>query len=621
MAFGDFFGNMGNVAIGMQEGELVRGRIRQQNLQAERDASDIRQRQEQEAWLRNRRAESDRESMQFSAGTLPAMNSVPVQAIPNEGGGATAPATAPQTTTATDYGDPYAADREVYRQHLDAEKRRGESYRKAQQNQAIRANPSAAHAWNGPIAESDARVQGYQTGLDMYGQGPEAREVPAIAGKGSAGYSAGKAAADKSMREMFATRIKNLGLEGSPFVSPELLAALRATEGSGANAVSSRGARGQMQITPGAFSDVAAAIPGRKWNFNSEEDRVDAAIVYSHLIGQRLKAKGIEPTPQAIASAYHQGVGGVLKNGVASPNVNDGITTNAQYVDRFNRKLGPAQQGDNVATAQNSVAAPAQAGDNVRTAQNFVPVGQAEAVVPQQQYDLAMMQLKSRFSSLERLKRNTFDPTEKAKISAMQDEINMSAQDMQVQRLGSAAMANPQALQQLTGMFASRMGTPIAIQQDGRGNGRLVTPDGKPLAGPWGQVQPLKNIVSSMTESVSPSLSAARTQDSNAYSKAYWDTLGKSQGQQNLEIGKINAKGAQDALVEEIKGNYHLQTEMAKAGLDANKIKRIEFNPDGKGGYVVATSDHLFEVNPGKPNALGMPTRPTVRVVNGIGNG
>lgn len=615
MAFGDFFGNMGNVAIGMQEGELVRNRIRAQNQQAERDASAIRQQQEHEAWLRNRRAESDREGMQFSAGTLPTMNSVPVQAIPNEGGGATAPAPAPHATTATDYGDPYAADREIYRRHLDAEKKRGESFRKAQQNQAIRANPSAAYAWNGPIAESDARVQGYQTGLDMYGQGPEAREVPAIAGKGSAGYSAGKAAADKSMREMFATRIKNLGLEGSPFVSPELLAALRATEGSGANAVSSRGARGQMQITPGAFSDVVAAVPGRKWNFNSEEDRVDAAIVYSHLIGQRLKAKGIEPTPQAIASAYHQGVGGVMKNGLASPNVNDGITTNAQYVDRFNSKLGTAQQGDNVATA------PAQAGDNVRTAQNFVPVGQAEAVVPQQQYDLAMMQLKSRFASLERLKRNTFDPTEKAKISAMQDEINMSAQDMQVQRLGSAAMANPQALQQLTGMFASRMGTPIAIQQDGRGNGRLVTPDGKPLAGAWGQVQPLKNIVSSMTESISPSLSAARTQDSNTYSKAYWEMLGRSQGQQNLEISKINATGAQAALAEEIKGNYHLQTEMAKAGIGINNIKRIEFNPDGKGGYVVATTDRVFEVNPGKPNALGMPTRPTVRVVNGIGNG
>ena len=625
MAFGDFFGNMGNVAIGMQEGELVRGRIRQQNLQAERDASDIRQRQEQEAWLRNRRAESDRESMQFSAGTLPAMNSVPVQAIPNEGGGAAAPATAqpsggsgktPPAVTGTSYDE----DIKVYEEQL-----RGVNSNLA----AIDASRAPRPA--GPTVDDGAGgVYTPETGRKFLMTPEESQQYRDLKQQ-KAGYEQGlkqykdlqrKSAMQGGTNPTGATPPSNpdaarIGSilskfpKASPAVTPELVAAIKGVENKSGNpnAVSPKGAFGVMQTMPGTFNDMSRMYFEGKLDPKNAQHQEMAGIAYlNHLATVELPRRGIEPTPRNIASAYQQGAQGLSKNGV-SAGVSDGITNNAQYTDRVMAGVGGAPAGQQAPQA------------GATPAQNFAPVGQAEAVVSQQQYDLAMMQLKSRFSSLERLKRNTFDPTEKAKISAMQDEINMSAQDMQVQRLGSAAMANPQALQQLTGMFASRMGTPIAIQQDGRGNGRLVTPDGKPLAGAWGQVQPLKNIVSSMTESISPSLSAARTQDSNTYSKAYWEMLGRSQGQQNLEISKINATGAQAALAEEIKGNYHLQTEMAKAGLDANKIKRIEFNPDGKGGYVVATSDHLFEVNPGKPNALGMPTRPTVRVVNGIGNG
>lgn len=185
MAFGDFAAGMGNTAIGMQQGEMVRNQIRAQNQQAEQHASMIRQQQEIEAFNRQARqnvGDATRD-MQFNPGQLPQVTGagqytpqapeVPevqpngyAQDIGREGRGRGAPAI-----------NQYASELEMYRNLRKSEQARLDDIARKAPNGDV--NRSTAKI----VADGKARVSGYDQGIANYesaGQYPagEDRVVP-----------------------------------------------------------------------------------------------------------------------------------------------------------------------------------------------------------------------------------------------------------------------------------------------------------------------------------------------------------------------------------------------------------------------------------------------------------
>jgi len=199
-----------------------------------------------------------------------------------------------------------------------------------------------------------------------------------------------------------------------------------------------------------------------------------------------------------------------------------------------------------------------------------------------------MQQLKQQYDYLATVMQNTFDSQQRLKILGQMQQLQQKGQEMQIERVGQAAQFNPEALQQLVSFMAGRVGQPIGVVTDGKGNAQLVRQDGQPIQGQWGQPMPTATLVDGILNNLIPSRAAANSADAAVRSKAMAESTGKAVG---------------DMQVETVKGQYGLAREQMQ-GLSMAVItqaKEAAHNgrwgqavPDGMGGFIAARPDGTF---------------------------
>lgn len=469
MAFGDFVGNMGGVAIGMQEGELVRGRIREQNQMAEARASAIRQQQEQEAFNRmaRRNLESAGANMRLDNGALPQAE----QAGQYDGGAAPAAnVTGGQKPPVKPMGegteDPYFAARNIYDAHVLADSQRLVNFRKMEQAARIRANPSEAERWRIAGDQLQERVVDYANARNSLG-GPQEvqRDIrPQISDADKA--SSKKFVADNmpgrdadpklyaamakptQFDSMFSAAEKKYGL-------PEgVLKRLAYTESAfNPNAVNGSDGNG------GSFGLMQ--INGQHFNGKlSREQIMDPAT-------------NIEFGARIFADAYKRSGGDIAK---ATQMYKGAVTAQGQA-----RVAGAVSQvaGGSAPSAEGTP----------RQTQTAQPEGGAVPLFKGPDVSYGMKQLEDRFRYLQLALANTFESGEKLKLVQEMNDLQYRGRELQLQQLTQRAYTDDNALNQLVGLYTAGSGNPIGAQRLANGTIQLINQKGQAIAPPMTRQQ------------------------------------------------------------------------------------------------------------------------------------
>lgn len=223
------------------------------------------------------------------------------------------------------------------------------------------------------------------------------------------------------------------------------------------------------------------------------------------------------------------------------------------------------------AQAQAPTAAPAQA----------PVVGQQASVMGGPDVDNQLSMAKQQFDFLKFKLANTFDGAAKMEIMGQMNQLNGMAQALNLDKLGRAAAVNPQHLNQLTAIFAGTNGMELAAQPVGNGNFRLVTKDGQPLGGSWGQPMPLASLASAMSGSLSASIRAQNAEIANTYSqakaKAGGEAAAKAPYEQQLQITKNQGM----AEVSELNNNAAMIQQALKHQMEMGNLGQPVPLPDG----------------------------------------
>lgn len=233
------------------------------------------------------------------------------------------------------------------------------------------------------------------------------------------------------------------------------------------------------------------------------------------------------------------------------------------------------------APQQQTAAAPQQGAP----AQNLT--GQA-TVMSGQNYDLGMQQLKQEYDYFATVMQNTFDSQQRLKILDQMQRLQQKGQEMQIERVGQAAQFNPEALQQLVSFMAGRVGQPIGVVTDGKGNAQLVRQDGQPIQGQWGQPMPTATLVDGILNNLIPSRAAANSADAAVRSKAMAESTGKAVGEGQI----AHIQGQYGLAREQMQGLSMAVITQAKEA--AHNGRWGQAVPDGMGGFIAARPDGTF---------------------------
>lgn len=467
MAFGDFAAGMGNTAIGMQQGEMVRNQIRAQNQQAEQHASMIRQQQEIEAFNRQARqnvGDATRD-MQFNPGQLPQVAGAG-QYAPEAPEGQ--PAVKPSVTGAVDSGDKYAVERAQYERLLKGSKDKLNALQSPGATPGQYQNQAHADKYQQDIRDTQDQITGYQTGVDLYTAQGGDRAVPAIAGKGSASYAKGKAAADKATNDMYTPMFAAAGKKYG--VDPNLLMRLAKTESSmNPKAVNradgSGGSYGLMQINGQHFNGKL-----------TPEQMMDPATNIDY--GARIFADALNRAGGDVTKAIH------LYKGAVTPQGQQSVAGAVQQI-TGGQQAPQQQQGQPPAPQQT---APQQTAPGPVQMFSGPDIDQTMARA-QQQYNMLQMQL-----------RNTFDHNQKMQIADKMQSLQFEVQDAQLQKLSHVALQDDNALNQMVGLFTRGTGA-MGVQHLPDGSVQLVRPDGQPISGVMSRQELAYNLYNGLSDS------------------------------------------------------------------------------------------------------------------------
>lgn len=233
------------------------------------------------------------------------------------------------------------------------------------------------------------------------------------------------------------------------------------------------------------------------------------------------------------------------------------------------------------------------------TQQPFAPQGNTQ-LVGGPNIDKALEQQGRMIQLLQMQAQGTRDVGQKAQLLMQAQQLQYGMQDTQLKQLAHQAQFNPQALQQLVGLFAGQAGTQLGVQQDAQGNVRLVGANGQPVPGQWGQPMPAATLVSAMHSNLSQGLSAAQAQIAALYQKHMAEAGGKAAGEAPYKQAELRQQGANIANAHMIAGEYGLQQKLLEHGLSADEIKGATFNPNAADGTMeVHTKRGAFLYKPG----------------------
>lgn len=318
----------------------------------------------------------------------------------------------------------------------------------------------------------------------------------------------------------------------SPIVTPELVTAVMGVENRSRDpkAVSPKGAFGVMQTIPATFDSMSKTYFGGVLDKTSGADQFAAGVAYlNHLASVELPRLGIPVTPENVLSAYQQGPGGLAKNGI-SAGVNDGITNNQQYVQKVMAGMGGAQ----------TAAAPAGASQYPPSAAfQATSTGPAMSAPNTNQ---SMANYAETTKLLQMRVQNAYDPREKDAAILQLHAHNLSGQDMQIQNLQRMAANNPNAMNQLVGLFGGQNGAQYAVARDNKGNVQLVNADGSPVQGQLGLPMPAATLAANLGNAMRQDIQAQNAQVAALYSQSFAKHRGeadaKAPGEERLQAMK-----------------------------------------------------------------------------------
>ena len=303
--------------------------------------------------------------------------------------------------------------------------------------------------------------------------------------------------------------------QASPIVTPELVKAVIGVENASRNpnAVSPKGAFGVMQTIPSTFNAMSKTYFNGALDKASGADQFAAGVAYlNHLASVELPRLGIPVTAENVLSAYQQGPSGLAKNGI-SAGVNDGITNNQQYVQKVMAGMGGA--------------APSAGGQRAPAGASQYPPSaafQATSTGPTMSgpnIDRSMANWKETAKLLQMRVQNAYDPREKDAAILQLHAHNLSGQDMQVQNLQRMAANNPNAMNQLVGLFGGQNGAQYAVARDDKGNVQLVNADGSPVQGQLGLPMPASTLAANIGNSMRQDIQAQNAQVAAIYNQTF----------------------------------------------------------------------------------------------------
>jgi hypothetical protein len=364
-------------------------------------------------------------------------------------------------------------------------------------------------------------------------------------------------------------------------------------------------ARGITQITPQTAAEIQR-VTGRAPDLTSLEGQKQATADYLGILINQLQAKGVQPTYDALKSAWLQGAGGVSRNGVMATNVADanGMTP-AAYVQKTggaapmpaNMPAGQQPQPQQVAGQQ-----PQQGG---------VPAGEYTFVTAEQN-NYERQQLARQAQYYMQVAKASGDPAVQIQALQQLDGLRMRDRELQLQQVVTAAEGGvPQAWEALQSVISAEFGAPVSIKADQSGQVTVVTQDprtGQPVLmaqGPASQVA--RGLYSVLSPSARAAAAANRAAASAEYAKADAQFRGKegpleamkSYGKVQELIMQNNLQGA----LEMLKSDNNVLLEMTKHGLTGNEFNHVA-NDQVTGGFLLTTKDgRAFRMVPPKQDA------------------
>jgi len=398
---------------------------------------------------------------------------------------------------------------------------------------------------------------------------------------------------------------------GASVVTPGLIKSIGRTENSTGNpmAVSPKGAIGPMQVMPGTFADMSKTyFNGALDPKNAEHQQLAGEAYLHHLATVELPRRGIPVTQENVISAYQQGAGGLSKNGI-SANITDGITNNRAYTDKVLKGVGTQPAGLTPPTAQPGApgaqpAPPAAPAPAAAPAPSQYPTQGVQFVGGQgQNHDIA--DLERQHAQLQAMIDTSRDPAQVSQAMTQQTMLRAAARESHVMQLGHAAgMGNPQALNEVLALYSRGVGQPLGITHAGNGQYVLVNEQGKPLIPP----QALSAITSAMTSHLSSTIRAQNAEQAKAMGMSYAQAKGKSQGELQADLAKLQQTGANMLNVQELAKNSDFIQMLAKNNLDAGQVQSAVIDPNG-GIYITTKNGYITHVAGGSadPKTGAMP--------------
>jgi len=427
-------------------------------------------------------------------------------------------------------------------------------------------------------------------------------------------YASNISGAQKGIEQLRALKsaqaAKSAPQGGSSVVTPEFIAAIKRVENRSGdpNAVSQKGAFGVMQTMPGTFDQMSKTYYGGTLDPKNAADQEKAGVAYlNHLATVELPRLGIPVTQANVAAAYQQGPGGLAKNGI-SAGVSDGITNNAEYVRKVMGGIGAAPQQ-----------APGQPQQPTQAPPGFLPKEAAQAYGGpniDQRYQQA--QQARQFLMLQAQNTPETNPERLAQIMTEIQKIDAGMQDIQVMGLARQALADPDALTQMVGLFAGTFGpkTQLAAQSDASGRFRLVNQEGQPAPGAFGQPQSLQQLVGAMHQQMSQGLTSAAIQEDAAYRAESNKQRAKYEWETPMELTKANVAASGTAAAAQIRADGRLLEQVNAQRISENELKAADPDPSIPGGLIIRSKNRVFTYVPGNSSDPSKPaTKGTITQV------
>ncbi len=373
----------------------------------------------------------------------------------------------------------------------------------------------------------------------------------------------------------------------------KFIAALHGQESSGGRVDTSQpnyaGARGEMQILEPTFNEAKqrGLIPANFDWANPQHNKAGGEAWAGHLLDKH------NGNFQLAAAEYYGGPKAVQNGQIVTfgDRKNPNAPNTNQYAQQIMQRMG--QPG---VTSQGAQAQPADGG---------IEPGEAYMPPVMEAANRKFQELSQKHEMLQRLAQTSRDPAQKMAIMKQMDELRVEADSAQLSTFANlAAQGSTQHLTALAKVAAQESGAQFGVAD--AGNGQVVfVRAGRDGQNVTSQPMSLRDAAGRLHYMLSEKLQAQRMAQQQKYGEAYYQALGKSEGE---TPGKMQ--------VEELKANSSMAETLAKAGIDQNKV-RVTPNPIGDGtAWITDGRGRVFSYAPGSRDPkTGIQMEPSIQQV------